>query len=135
MARIDRVVTDSLTGEVVGDRVDLEAVLLQDVVARLDVLRVLDGLPRVEVIAPAGDLEPVIAPLAGKARDLLERKVGPLAGEQCDRSAHDEAPVGWLLPSSELAATASRTRWTARPSAKDGAGWWPAAMSLTKSTT
>ena len=40
------------------------------------------------MVAPAGDLQPVVAPLAGQPGDLLERQVGPLAGEQGDRSCH-----------------------------------------------
>jgi hypothetical protein len=60
---VDRVVADGLPGEVVRDREDLEPVLLQNVAAAADVGIVLDGRPRVEVVAPAGDLEPVVAPL------------------------------------------------------------------------
>ena len=41
-----------------------------------------------EVVAPAGDLEAVVAPLRRQPGDLLERQVGPLAGEQGDGSGH-----------------------------------------------
>jgi hypothetical protein len=88
VAGVDRVVADGLAGEVVGDREDPQAVLLQDVVAAPDVVVVLHGRPRVEVVAPAGDLQPVVAPLAGEPGHLLERQVGPLPGEQRDRSRH-----------------------------------------------
>ena len=86
--RVDRVVADGLALEVVGDRVDLEAVLLEQVQLALDVGVVLGRLPRVEVVAPAGDLQAVVAPLGRQAGDLLEGQVGPLAGEQRDRSCH-----------------------------------------------
>ena len=88
MASVDRVVADGLALEVVGDREDLQAVLLQQVQLALDVGVVLGALPRVEVVAPAGDLEPVVAPLGGELGHLLEGQVGPLAGEQRDRSRH-----------------------------------------------
>ena len=41
-----------------------------------------------EVVAPAGELEAVEAPAAGLRRELLERQVGPLAGEQRDGTCH-----------------------------------------------
>src|SRR5699024_3599566 len=60
------------------------------------------GAPRVEVVAPAGDLEAVVAPLAGEPGHLLERQIGPLSGEQRDRSCHVLQPsfpsVPGLLP-------------------------------------
>ena len=42
----------------------------------------------VEVVAPAGELEAVEAPVAGLGGELGERQVGPLAGEQGDGSWH-----------------------------------------------
>src|SRR5437660_642439 len=41
-----------------------------------------------EVIAPAGQLQPVEPPARGLAGQLLEREVGPLTGEQRDGSRH-----------------------------------------------
>ena len=149
---VDRVVADGLPGEVVGDRVHLQAVLLEDVPAALHVAGVLDGRPRVEVVAPAGDLQPVVAPLAGQPGHLLERQVGPLAGEQGDRSyvpsfvgreccaVYDTAQHSRLaiacqpLPAAADRATASSTSCTCRPSANDGVGSRSAARSLTRST-
>ena len=85
---VDRVVADGLALEVVGDRVDLEVVLLEQVELALDVAVVVPA-PGVEVVAPAGDLEAVVAPPGGELGHLLERQVGPLAGEQGDRSGHE----------------------------------------------
>ena len=95
---VDRVVADGLTLEVVGDREQLQAVLLEGVQLGLDVGVVLGRLPRVEVVAPAGDLQPVVAPAGGQLADLLERQVGPLAGEQGDRSCHLKPFQGWWGP-------------------------------------
>ena len=135
VALVDGVVAHGLAGEVVGDRVHLQAVTLEDVEPGLDVVGVLDRGPRVEVVAPAGDLEAVVAPAGCQRGDLLERQIGPLAGEQRDRTRHDVTPVWWVVPSAELASTAARTRCTARPSANEGIGSAPLAMSVTKSTT
>ncbi len=46
------------------------------------------GPADIQVVAPAGDLQPVIAPGGRFFADGLERQVGPLAGKQRDRSSH-----------------------------------------------
>ena len=43
-----------------------------------------------EVIAPAGEFHAVVAHRFDFGREVGERKVGPLAGEQGDRSWHDD---------------------------------------------
>src|SRR5699024_8694597 len=83
---VDRVVTDGLTVEVVGDRPAAEAVFGEDFLALLDVAGVLDGLLHVEVVARAGDLEAVVPPLTGEPAHLGEGEVCPLPGEQGDRA-------------------------------------------------
>ena len=106
--------------------------------AACDVRVVLGGAVDVEVVAPAGDLEAVVAPLGGQPAHLLERQVGPLAGEQGDRTRHGQLLVGWRgrpgparwcvprrvqrLSAAADASTAASTRCTCRPSANDGAG-------------
>src|SRR5699024_9675397 len=57
---VQRVVTDRLALEVVGDGPDTQAVALQDVPPGLEVGVVLCGAPDVEVVAPAGDLQTVV---------------------------------------------------------------------------
>ena len=84
---VDRVVADGLAGEVVRDRIHLQPIAVEDVEPALHVLGVVPARD-VEVVAPARDLETVVAPLAGKAGHLFERQVGPLAGEQGDRTRH-----------------------------------------------
>ena len=88
VAFVDRVVADGLAGEVVGDREDLEVVLVQDGEPVGDVVVVGGAAPDVQVVAPAGDLQAVEAPAGREPRDLLEGQVGPLAGEEGDGSSH-----------------------------------------------
>ncbi len=136
VALVDRVVADGLALEVVRDRPDLEVVLLEQGELALDVAGLVPA-PRVEVVAPAGELEAVVAPPGGELRDLLERQVGPLAGEQGDGASHgsllvelfrryDGQGIGvQALPLPELCSTAPSTRCTCRPSANDGRGLPP----------
>jgi hypothetical protein len=86
VALVDRVVADRLPDEVVGDGEDLQVVLGQQLEATGDVRLVGQRLVDLEVVTPAGDLQSVVAPLGGEPAHLLERQVGPLAGEQRDRS-------------------------------------------------
>ena len=60
--------------------------LLQDVSTSLEIAVVLDRFDDIEMITPAGNLQPVVAPAPGKPADFLEREIGPLAGEQGDWS-------------------------------------------------
>ena len=122
VALVDGVVADRLPLEVVADGEDLEVVLLQRLPLRRDVRVVLDRSPRVEVVAPASDLESVVAPARGEATHLLERQVGPLAGEQGDRSGHGHIPfsVRRLMRGSPAR---SRSRsWSRRPRERAGPG-------------
>src|SRR4051812_47643178 len=41
-----------------------------------------------EVIAPAREFQPVESPTRGRLGQVRERKIGPLAREQCDRTTH-----------------------------------------------
>ena len=76
-----------------------EAVALEQLAPAGGVAGVAHRLGDVEVVAPAGQLEPVEAPARRLRGEVVERQVGPLAGEQRDGSAH--APllgVGDLQP-------------------------------------
>ncbi len=86
MAVVDDRVADRLAVQVGGDGPAAQPVRLQDVLLLLDVRVVLGGPGDVEVIAPARDLQAVVTPLRGESTDLLERQVGPLAGEQGHRA-------------------------------------------------
>ena len=46
------------------------------------------GLIDLEMIAPAGQLDAVVAELFGFAGHLLQRQIGPLTGEERDRTWH-----------------------------------------------
>ena len=82
------VVEHELAGQVVRDRPALQPVLAQELVAALAIARVAQGLLDVEMVAPAGQLDAVIAPLAGLLGDDFQRQVGPLAGEEGHGSCH-----------------------------------------------
>ncbi len=94
MPLVDRVVADRLALEVVGDRPHLQVVLREHRPLLGEVGVVLDRLPDVEVVAPAGDLQPVVPPAGGEPADLLEGQVRPLSGEQGDGSGHRAVPSG-----------------------------------------
>ena len=85
---VDRVVADGLPDEVVGDRPHPQAVPLEDLAASRHVVVLGQGAVHLEVVAPAGDLEPVVPPGGGQPAYLLEGQVGPLSGEEGDRSSH-----------------------------------------------
>lgn len=78
------IVANRLAHEVIGNRVTLQAVVSEELPLFLDVF----GVDRidVEVVAPAGELKAVIAHFFGQWGEFFERKIGPLAGEQCDRT-------------------------------------------------
>ena len=85
---VDRVVADRLADQVVGDRPDLQVVLGQRLALARHVRVVGQRLVHLEVVAPAGDLQPVVAPFRREPAHLLERQVSPLAGKQSDRACH-----------------------------------------------
>ena len=88
---VDDRLAHRLAIEVIGDRPTAESVLLQDVSSALQVALVLDRFGDVEMITPAGNLEPVIAPLPSEPAHLFEWEVRPLSGEQRHRSR-----LSWL---------------------------------------
>ena len=87
-------VADGLADEVVADGVAFEAVLREQATLLLDVIVFREGLPHLEVVAPAGELQAVVAHLLGEWGQLLERQVGPLPGEQGDWSCHGSSRLG-----------------------------------------
>ena len=96
VALVDRVVAHGLPGQVAGDGVHRQAVALEDLAAARDVGRVGERLVDLEVVTPAGDLQPVVAPSGGQPGDLLERQVGELSGEQGDGAGHVVPPDWWV---------------------------------------
>ena len=68
---VDDRLAHRLAIEVIGDRPTAESVLLQDVSTALQVALVLDRFDDVEMITPAGNLEPVVAPAPQQAGTSL----------------------------------------------------------------
>ena len=81
-----------LADKVVADGPAVELMLGELVFFGLDVVLLVERLAHVEVVAPAGEFEAVVAPLADHFAEFLEGEVGPLAGEQGDRPRHRSAP-------------------------------------------
>ena len=52
------------------------------------------GLLDLKVIAPTGELDAVVAELLGFAGHLLQRQIGPLTGEESDRTCHVRTFLG-----------------------------------------
>ena len=104
-------VADALAGEVGAERPALESVLVEDALPVADIGGVGRGLADVHVVAPAGDLQAVVAPGFGLPADLFERQVGPLAGEQGDGSRHDalldQSVFSQIEPRAELSTQVS----------------------------
>lgn len=72
VAFVDDGVADGLAHEVVGDGPAVQAVLVEQGPPGVEVRRVGEGLVDLEVIAPAGEFETVVAEVAGEAADLLQ---------------------------------------------------------------
>ena len=81
VAVVDRV-ADGLADEVLADRPAAQPVALEQRPHAGRVSRVAERLRDVEVIAPARELEAVEAPVAALGRQLRQRQVRPLAGEE-----------------------------------------------------
>ena len=80
MARVDAI-ADGLADEVRTERPAPEAVLLEEMplLAAVGVFR--ERTVDLEVVAPAGELEPVEPPAGAGGREIGDRQVRPLAGE------------------------------------------------------
>ncbi len=87
MALIDAV-AHRLPDEMSSERPDSEVVSVEQRANPTGVAVVGEGLVDLEVVAPACELEPVEPDRGRLGRKLLERKVGPLAGEESDRARH-----------------------------------------------
>jgi len=80
---------DGLADEVVGDGVDLEAVLFEEGLFLGAVVGLGVGAGHLEVVAPAGELKAVIAEGGGLGGEGFEGEIGPLAGEEGDGAGHN----------------------------------------------
>ncbi len=93
MALIDWI-ADGLADQMAGDGEALEAVVEEQLPLGLEIGRGGDGPVHVEVVAPAGELDSVVPHLLDQGGELRERQVGPLAGEERERTGHGQgAPM------------------------------------------
>ena len=74
-------VCPELADEVVADRPDLHALGLQRGAVPVAVRVVVQCRVDVEVVAPASEFKAIVPHLFGERSELVERQVGPLAGE------------------------------------------------------
>jgi len=81
--------TAGLAHEVRADGEGVQAVVAEQLPLVGAVARLLERAVAVEVVAPAGELEALIAHFFGHGGQFREREIGPLAGEQGDGSWHD----------------------------------------------
>src|SRR3954447_10471311 len=88
-------VADRLADEMGADGPAAQAVALEQLSVRRAVAVLGQGARHVEVVAPAGQLQAVVAPLAGHAGQLGDREIRPLAGEQRDRAGAAHAGAPW----------------------------------------
>jgi hypothetical protein len=86
---VDGVISDALPDQMVADGPALQAVLVEDVPARLHVAVIFERLVHFKVVAPAGQLQTIEAPLAGFLCNVFEGQVSPLASEEGNGSCHD----------------------------------------------
>ena len=84
MPEVDRV-ADGLADEVGAEGLTAKTMALETLAQRAHVALVAERLVDLEVVAPAGKLEAVEAPVGRLRRERLERQVGPLTREQRDR--------------------------------------------------
>jgi len=86
---VNQRVGDALANQVRADGEALQPVLLQDVPTALGVAVLRQRLVYLEVIAPAGKFQPVIAKAGGLLGHDFQGQIGPLAGEDGDWPSHN----------------------------------------------
>ena len=87
VAFVDQV-TDGLADEMAAECEALEAVLLEQNAFGAHIAVGLQCFLDVEVVAPAGQFQSVIAHRLGERREFGQRQVSPLSGKECDWSGH-----------------------------------------------
>ena len=93
MACIDQV-AHCLPDQMVTDREHIQSVRSKQLTLRHTVARVVRGANDVEVVSPAGKLEPVVSPIRRLFRECGQREVCPLSSKERHGSAHRFAHVG-----------------------------------------
>jgi hypothetical protein len=81
-------IAHGLAHQVRADGVALQVVAVEQVALGGGVVRIGRRLVDLEMIAPAGELQALIAEVARLAAHVFQRQIGPLAGEQRDGTGH-----------------------------------------------
>jgi hypothetical protein len=97
VALVDRV-ADSLADEVAGDRLADKPPRLEQLAVAAAVVNVAQCSRDIEVVTPACELEPVVAPVGHARRQVLQKEVRPLTGEERDGARHGDAPSASARP-------------------------------------
>ncbi len=74
-------IADRLSYEVIGNGIAGQTVGLEEFPLFLDIVRLIEGLLDIKVIAPAGEFEAVIAHFFSLRGKFGKREIRPLAGE------------------------------------------------------
>jgi hypothetical protein len=102
--RSSTIVGNRLSGQMVGNGVELKAVIGEDLLLRVAIRLVGGAAFDIEVVAPAGEFESIEAHLFGAGRKFGERQIGPLAGEEGNWSCHNfwlsRSGIGFILADS-----------------------------------
>ena len=88
VAIVDELIGHRLADQVVADRQALQAIGLQQLTLLAQVAVALQRLVDLEMIAPASQLQPIVAKALGLLHQLRQREIGPLPGKKCDWSCH-----------------------------------------------
>ena len=73
------IVTDRLPDKMVRDCIRTQAMFLEDLPAPGAVAIIAEGLTDLEVVSPAGELDPIVAELLGLLAHCLKGQVSPLS--------------------------------------------------------
>lgn len=93
VALVDRI-ADGLADEVIGNGVAAQAVLLELRPKRRHIVVFLERAPDLEVVAPAGELDAVVAHFFDEGEEFVQGQIRPLAGEEGDFSTHGKESSG-----------------------------------------
>ena len=100
-------IANGLSDQMVADRPDLEAVLLEYVASALTITVILERAGYIEMIAPTGQFQPVISPGRCLFCERIQSQIGPLACEKRNGTGH-----GTLFE--PRAPEVTRSHWTRR---------------------
>src|SRR3712207_7111435 len=133
-------VADGLTDQVVADGEAFEAVTLKYLPLAPYVAVVFESLVHLEVVAPAGEFQAVVAHLLGEGCEFLQGEVRPLAGKQGYGSRHSSSclyihQLSSLLGPGSHEDTAARSRTPIKARENSGMSGQPVHETMLPSTT